>query len=72
MSKWHPNKDVSDVIQSAVERGWRVIPGSGHCYCTLRCPEASRSGCQVRVFSTPQNPGNHARILRAKIESCPH
>lgn len=72
MAKHHPNKEVSDVIAYAIQLGWRVVSGSGHVYCTLRCPLASREGHQVRIFSTPQNPGNFARLTRARIDACEH
>ena len=38
----------------------------------MRCCEASRSGCEASVWSTPRNPGNHAKQLRRAIERCPH
>ncbi len=72
MAKHHPNKEVSDVIEYAIGRGWRFVKGSGHVYGTRRCPEASRSGCQTRIFSTPKNAGNHARDIRRDIDGCPH
>lgn len=72
MAKHHPNKEVSDVVEFAISLGWRFIKGSGHVYGTLRCTQADRTGCQVRVFSTPQNPGNHARTIRREVSSCPH
>ncbi|MCX7421503.1 MAG: hypothetical protein NT013_18425 [Planctomycetia bacterium] len=72
MAKWHPQKEVSDAIEYAVSQGWRFIKGSGHCFGTLRCPQADRDGHQFRVFSTPQNPGAHARRLRHAIDACTH
>ena len=72
MAKHHANKEVSDVIEYAINKGWTVVMGSGHVYCTLRCPQGDRSGCQERVASTPQNAGNHARKMRRKIDACNH
>lgn len=72
MAKHHPNKEVSDAIEYGLELGWTFVRGSGHCYGTLRCFQGDRSGCQVRVASTPQNPGNHARRIIRDIDSCPH
>jgi len=72
MAKFHPDKEVSDVMEYAVDRGWTVVYGSGHCYATLRCPRGDRTGCQVRVHSTPQNPGNHARKLLGLVNGCQH
>ena len=72
MAKYHPHKEISQVIEYAVESGWVVVPGTGHAYCTLRCPQGDRSGCQIRVFSTPQNPGEHARWLLQQINRREH
>lgn len=72
MAKYHPAKEVSDAIEYALSLGWRFVRGSGHCYGTLRCQFADRTGCQVRVFSTPENAGQHARWIRHKIDACPH
>jgi len=70
MAKYHQNKEVSDAIELAVNLGWDVIPGSGHCFATLRCLCHDRTGCQVRVHSTPQNPSSHARKLIRELLSC--
>jgi FAD/FMN-containing dehydrogenase len=72
MAEHHPQQEVSDAIQHALDLGWRVIRGTGHCYATLRCPQHDRSGCQVRVASTPQNAGNHARRIVREIDRCMH
>jgi len=72
VAKHHPNKEVSDAIAYALSLGWWFVKGSGHCYGTLRCPREDRSGCQFRVFSTPQNPGAHARRLRHTVDRCSH
>ena len=72
MAKHHPNKEVSDAIDQALGLGWRFILGSGHVFGTLMCPEESRTGCRITVFSTPKNPGNHARWIRRQVEACPH
>lgn len=68
----HPKKAVEAVVQYAESLGWRVRLGSGHVWAQLLCPAADRSGCIVRVFSTPENAENHAMIVKRKIDSCPH
>ena len=70
----HPNKHIREVIQYAEGRGWRVRRGGGsaHVWGQLFCPEATREGCIVRVFSTPRNPQNHARRIRREVDKCPH
>lgn len=69
----HPRKDVEDVLAEAEQADWRVIPtGAGHRWGVLRCPEATREGCQASIWSTPRNAGNHARQLRRVVHRCPH
>jgi len=69
----HPKKDVEAALKEAEAAGWEVIPtASGHRWGVMRCSETSREGCQVSVWSTPRNPGDHARQLRRAIERCPH
>lgn len=68
----HPKPEVERAIQYAEQLGWRVVMGSGHCWARLLCPEHSRDGCQMGVYSTPQNAGNHARQIRNRVDRCPH
>jgi hypothetical protein len=68
----HPKKEVEEAVQRAEARGWRVKLGSGHCWATLRCPRTERSGCQFIVFSTPRNPGNHAKRILQALDDCDH
>jgi len=70
MAKYHPNKEVSDAIEFAVDLGWTVVLGGNHTYAMLRCPQGDRDGCQVPVFHTPKNAGNHARRLIRDINAC--
>jgi len=60
----HPNKEVEDAVAYAEARRW-TWRALGH-WGRLFCPHADRDGCQVGVFGTPKNAGNHARqIIRA-------
>ena len=70
MAKHHPNKEVSDAIAHALRLGWTMIDGTGHLYVMLRCPQGDRTGCQVPVFCTPKNPGNHARRTIREVNAC--
>ena len=70
MGKYHPNKEVSDAMEYAVGLGWTIVPGGNHAYAMLRCPQGDRTGCQVAVFHTPKNPGNHARRVIRDINAC--
>lgn len=68
----HPNKHITEAIKHAESLGWRVTQSNGHCWGHLWCPERSRDGCHIRVFSTPRVPENHADWLRKMIDQCPH
>ena len=72
MARFHPNKEINDVIEHAVSLGWRYTLSSGHAHGQLWCPRADRGGCRWSVWSTPRNSVKHARWLRRQIESCPH
>ena len=66
-------KDVEDALRDVEAAGWVVTTTtSGHRWGVMRCGEASRSGCQMSIWSTPRNAGIHARQLRRFIERCPH
>ncbi len=69
----HPKKDVEAALVGLEEAGWIVTStSSGHRWGVARCGESNRSGCQVSIWSTPRNPGNHARQLRQTLERCQH
>jgi len=73
--KKHPNKEIEAVIEYAEMQGWQVIECSGHAWGMLRCPHNNkecRCGqfCQMSVWSTPMNCGNHARQLKKRIDGC--
>jgi hypothetical protein len=61
---------VEDAVAYAEARQW-TWRALGH-WGRLFCPHADRGGCQVGVFSTPKNAGNHARQIIRAIERCPH
>lgn len=70
----HPSKGIQDAIEHALSKGWRIIKSgkSAHAFCRLFCPEESREGCQLSVWSTPRNVDTHAKQIRRQIEKCPH
>jgi len=68
----HPNKEIEAVVAYAEALGWQVVKRTGHCWARLLCPQHDQDGCQISVFSTPKNPGNHARRLQKDIERCGH
>ena len=66
----HPDKEVEAAIKYAEERGWRFRK-QGH-WGRLYCTHADRDGCQVGIYGTPRNAGNHARQIMRAIDRCPH
>lgn len=69
----HPKKEIEDALSEAEAAGWRVeSSGFGHRWGVMRCRERSRNGCQASIWSTPRDPGNHAKQLRRTIARCPH
>ncbi|MYN65608.1 MAG: hypothetical protein F4X11_11350 [Acidobacteria bacterium] len=69
----HPKKEVEGALADAEAAGWTVTPtSSGHRWGVVRCTESSRLGCQASIWSTPRNPGAHARQLRRVVARCPH
>jgi len=69
----HPKSEVEEAVQYAITAGWRWLAGGGgHAWAVLRCSERTRDGCQVYVFSTPQNPGNHAKRIKSAVDRCTH
>lgn len=68
----HPNKHIEAAIQFAESLGWRVELSGGHAWGRLFCPQRSREGCIISIWSTPRRPENHARHIRREVEACPH
>lgn len=68
----HPDKHIEKAVQYAEQQGWRVEMSSGHSWGQLFCPQSTREGCIIRVWSTPRSPENHARQIRKSVDSCPH
>ena len=69
----HPDKDIERAVQYAESLDWSVrMSKKGHAWGYLYCPQSTREGCKVGVYSTPRNPGNHARQILREIDLCPH
>jgi hypothetical protein len=68
----HPNKEIEAAIQYAEGRGWRVRVGGSHAWGFLYCPEHSRDGCRLHIWSTPRNPFTHAKELHRDVTNCRH
>jgi hypothetical protein len=67
----HPSRDVADAVAFALAKGWTYSPRrkQGHAWATLRCPAGEDT---VAVWSSPRNPGNHAKQIRRAVIRCPH
>jgi hypothetical protein len=68
----HPNKHIEKAICYAESQGWQVEMVRGHAWGRLFCPQSSREGCIVSVWSTPRKPENHARHIWREVDLCPH
>jgi hypothetical protein len=66
----HPKPEVEQAVAYAESKKWRWRP-QGH-WGRLYCPQADHDGCQVGVFGTPRNAGNHAKDIKRAIDRCPH
>ncbi len=66
----HPKKEVEDAVAYAKSKLW-TWRKQGH-WGRLFCPHGGRDGCQVGVFGTPRDAGNHARQIIRAVNRCPH
>lgn len=72
----HAKKEVEDALAYAEASGWRISSGGkGHAWGKMYCPyndSECRCGefCITSVWSTPKNPGNHARLLKRVVDNC--
>jgi hypothetical protein len=71
----HPDKDIEKALRYAEEAGWRVVRGGSHAWGKMYCPSNSkdcRCGefCVSSIWSTPKNPGVHARQIRRVVDNC--
>jgi hypothetical protein len=54
----HPKKKVDNALDHAEANGWRIVEGGSHAW------------GKTSIWSTPKNPGNHARALRRVVDNC--
>jgi hypothetical protein len=71
----HPKKEIEQALKHAEQCGWRVEVGGSHAWGRIYCPYNSadcRCGefCIASIWSTPKNPGNHARAVRRVVDKC--
>ena len=71
----HPKSEVEGALRHAEAHGWRVEPGGSHARGKMLCPANDASCgfgeyCMTSIWSTPRNPGNHARQLVRVVDRC--
>lgn len=69
--RYHPNKEINQAIQYAIEHGWHIVNSgkSSHSHCRLRCNFGHHEH-QMSICSTPKNPQNHAKQIIRKVDEC--
>jgi hypothetical protein len=70
----HPKKEVEEALRHAEANGWRITVGGSHAWGKMYCPyndAECRCGefCIASIWSTPRNPGTHARQRRV-VDNC--
>jgi hypothetical protein len=69
----HPKKEVEETLQEFEATGdWTVtvVHSKGHRWGVATCRFEHRE-CQIGIWSTPRNAGNHARQIRRAAARCP-
>jgi hypothetical protein len=71
----HAKPAIEEALRFAEARGWRVEEGGSHAWGQMYCPYNSREcrcgmHCISSIWSTPKNPGNHAKRLMRAVENC--
>lgn len=71
----HAKKEIEGALHYVEVQGWKVKCGGSHAWGKIYCPYNNaqcRCGefCITCVWSTPKNPGNHARALRRVVDNC--
>ena len=72
----HPKKEVEAAIAHAEKHGWRVSVGGHHAWGKIYCPYGKSPECRcgehciAGIWSTPKDPGNHAKQIRRVVDNC--
>lgn len=73
----HSKKEVEEALRYAEANNWRIEErkGNGHAWGQMYCPyndDECRCGefCRASIWSTPANPGNHAKHIRRVVDNC--
>ncbi|WP_426086457.1 hypothetical protein [Janthinobacterium sp. PSPC1-1] len=70
-----PKKEIEAALRHAESQNWRVEVGGSHAWGKIYCTyndDGCRCGefCIACIWSTPKNPGNHARAIRRVVDNC--
>ena len=70
----HKNKHIRAAVDFAIAKGWRleIAGGHAHAWGYLFCPERSRDGHRISIYSTPRCPEYHAASIRRAVDACEH
>lgn len=70
----HKNRHIRAAVDEALAKGWRLELAGAHAHAWgyLLCPEKSRDGHRISVYSTPRCPEHHAAAIRRAIDACEH
>lgn len=71
----HPKPEIEAALQYAEQNQWRIEVGGSHAWGKIYCPyndKDCRCGtfCIASIWSTPKNPGNHAKQIRRIVDNC--
>ena len=73
----HPNSEIENTLKYVESCNWKVeqARGSAHAWGQMYCPrndKTCRNGiyCITSIWSTPRNPGNHAKKLKRVVDGC--
>jgi hypothetical protein len=68
----HPKKEIEAALRRAEVKGFTAIDRRGH-WGVIYCPGWGADRCKpFGVYSTPRNPGDHAKRIDKYVDKCPH
>jgi hypothetical protein len=71
----HSDKEIEAALIYAEQNDWIIKVGGSHAWCKMYCSandKECRCGqfCITSIWSTPRNPGNHAKQIRRVVDNC--
>ncbi|WP_343342964.1 hypothetical protein WJT74_06580 [Sphingomicrobium sp. XHP0239] len=70
----HSKSEIEDALRRAEDMGWKIEKAGPRAkpWGAVKCPQASRDGCRMSIWSTPKSAANHAKQILRAIDACPH